>query len=276
MRMLLVFIGIFIVSVSRGDEGQDLFTATCAACHTIGKGRLVGPDLLGVSDRYSKEWIVSYVKSSTAMINSGNAEAVAIFQEYNKLLMPDNNFSDAQINSIIEYINMGGAASDGSDTIPVVDILDNTTTENIQNGLYFFSGKQSLFNGGAACTSCHKVRDDRIFSSGTLAKDLSESYDVMGSAGVAAIIKSSPFPVMSSAYKNHDLTEEEVLDLTAYLKSVSNERIYQRPYDFNLSFGFLGFMVFLIIFLFMIIVYYKRKKFAVNRKILSRPSNVVN
>ena len=27
------------------DEGQDLFTKLCSPCHTIGKGRLVGPDL---------------------------------------------------------------------------------------------------------------------------------------------------------------------------------------------------------------------------------------
>ena len=210
------------------------------------------------------------------MIASGDAEAVAIYQEYNKLLMPDNNFSDAQVNNILAYINQGGASNDGSAAMPLVDILDGTTTENINNGLRLFSGSQHLTNGGASCASGRKVRDERIFSSGTLAKDLSESYDVMGSAGIAAIIKNSPFPVMYSAYQDYNLTEEEVIDLTAYLRSVSKERIYQLPADFNVMFAFLGFGVFFIIFMSTIILYFGRKKRAVNHKILSRPSIVVN
>ena len=276
MKILFLFIGIFIVSIGRGDEGQDLFNTSCAACHTIGKGRLVGPDLLNVSDKHSQEWMVSFIRSSTAMINSGDAEAVAISQEYNKLLMPDNSYSDAQINNIITYINNGGSGTEGAANEPIVDILDSTTNVNIQNGLALFAGSKQLTNGGAACTACHKVKDDRIFSSGTLAKDLSESYDVMKSAGVAAIIKSPPFPVMLSAYNAHNITEEEVIDLTAYLKSVSEERIYQGHNDFNVFFGLLGFFAFAIIMMISIILYFKKKTLAVNHKILNRPSKVVN
>ncbi len=276
MKMLLLFIGILIVSPGRADEGQDLFKTTCVACHTIGKGRLVGPDLLNVSDRHSKEWLVSFIKSSSAMINSGDAEALAIYQEYNKLLMPDNNYSDAQAENILAYINQGGSGNDGSEVTPLVDILEGTTNENINIGLHLFSGNQRLTNGGAACTSCHKVRDERIFSSGTLAKDLSESFDAMGSAGLAAIIKSPPFPVMHSAYKDHNLTEEEIINLTAYLKSVSKERIYQLPTDFSFTFAFFGIVVFVMILMSTVILYFERKKLAVNHKILSRPSKVVN
>jgi mono/diheme cytochrome c family protein len=276
MKLMLLFVGIFFVSLSRGDEGKDLFKLTCAACHTIGQGRLVGPDLLNVSDKHSQEWMVSFIKSSTSMINSGDAKALTIFQEYNKLLMPDNTYSDGQIINILTYINEGGSGSDSSESQLAVDMLDGTTSENISRGLKLFSGSQQFENGGATCTSCHKVRDDRIFSSGTLAKDLSESYDLMRSAGVAAIIKNPPFPVMLSAYKNHQLTEEEILDLTAYLRSVSEERIYSRPNDFSLVFASLGFFVFMMIFMSMIILYFKRKRLAVNHKILSRPSKVVN
>ena len=190
--------------------------------------------------------------------------------------MPDNNFSDAQINNILAYIDQGGSGNDGSEAVPLVDILDGTTTENINNGLHLFSGKKHLTNGGAACSSCHKVRDERIFTSGTLAKDLSESFDAMGSAGIAAIIKAPPFPVMLSAYKDHNLTEEEIISLTAYLRSVSKERIYQRPADFSVLFGFLGFMTFVAILISTFILYFKRKRLAVNHKILDRPSKVVN
>jgi len=275
MKMLLLFVGIFIFSVSRGDEGKDLFNLTCAACHTIGKGRLVGPDLLNVSDKHSQEWLVSFIKSSSSMIKSGDEKAVAIYQEYNNLLMPDNTYSDDQVNNIIAYIDQGGSA-DGSDTIPAVDILDGTTADNVKNGMQLFAGELQFTNGGATCTSCHNVRDDRIFSSGTLAKDLSETYEIMGSAGIAAIIKNPPFPVMLAAYNNHSLTEEEIIDLTAYLKSVSEERIYQRPRDFSVIFASFGFLVFIMIISSTIILYFKRKRLAVNQKLLDKPSKVVN
>jgi len=275
MKMLLLLVGIFVFTLSRGDEGEDLFNLTCKACHTIGKGRLVGPDLLNISEKHSQEWMVSFIKSSSSMVNSGDEKAVAIFDEYNKLLMPDNAYSDGQIINILTFIEQGGSG-DGSEALPAVDMLEGTTTENIRRGMNLFSGSQQFENGGANCTSCHNVRDERIFSSGTLAKDLSETYDVMGSAGIAAIIKNPPFPVMQSAYKGSDLSEEEILDLTAYLRSVSEQRIYQRPRDFSVAFASLGFLVFVMIFMSTIILYFKRKRLAVNHKLLSRPSKVVN
>jgi len=81
---------------------------------------------------------------------------------------------------------------------------------------------------------------------------------------------------MEASYKNHPLTEEEVINLTAYLKSVSEQRIYQIPKDFSLVFAFLGLVVFVIILMSSIIIYFNRKKLAVNHDLLSRPSNVIN
>jgi len=98
----------------------------------------------------------------------------------------------------------------------------------------------------------------------------------MGSSGVAAIIKSSPFPVMNMAYSKHGLNEEEIIDLTAYLKSVSEERYYQRSSDFSLTFAIFGILFFIMIIMATVILYYKRKSLPVNYDILSRPSKVVN
>ena len=275
MNSILLIVGIFLFTIGRADEGEQLFKTTCAACHTIGKGRLVGPDLSGINQKRSKEWLVPFIKSSTTVIKSGDTDAVAIFKEYNSIMMPDVAYSEAQIVSILNYISSD--ISDGAQEQTVItDILSGTTLENIKVGLLLFSGKQSFTNGGPACVACHKVKDERIFSSGTLAKDLTESYDIMGSAGMAAVIKSSPFPVMTAAFTNHDLTEEEVINVTAYLKNVSEERYYQRPTDFSTTFAFFGLVVFATIFMSTVLLYFKRKKFPVNREILDRPSKVIN
>ena len=276
MKSLLLFIGMFTFTFVFATEGEQLFKTTCAACHTIGQGRLVGPDLKNISEKRTQDWLISFIKSSTSMVNSGDADAKAIYDEYNKLLMPDNDYTDAQVVEVLTYIkNSGVGAADVAD-VPVIDILANVTQEDIAAGAHLFEGSQHFINKGPACSSCHQVLDERIFSSGTLAKDLSETYDVMGSAGIAAIIRNSPFPVMKQAYANHDLTEQELIQVTAYLKSVSEERIYQRSMDFNALFMVAGIFVFFVIFMSTVILYFKRKKLPVNYDILKRPSKVIN
>lgn len=78
--------------------------AVCAACHTIGKGKLVGPDLKGVNERHDKEWLHSFIRSSQTMVKNGDPIAVKLFEENNKIPMPDNNLTDEQIDNILAYI----------------------------------------------------------------------------------------------------------------------------------------------------------------------------
>jgi len=274
MKTLFTLVGLLIFIHGNANEGEDLYKLTCAACHTVGKGKLVGPDLQNISEKRSQDWLVSFIKSSGSMIKNGDADALAIFEEYKGILMPDNLYNDAQILSILDYIKEGGPGE--GEQVAVVDIVSETTQENINAGALLFSGEKRLANGGAACNSCHSVKDERIFSGGTLAKNLTETWDNMGSSGVAAVIKSSPFPVMNMAYSKYPITEEEVIDLTAYLKSVSEERYYQRASDFSLAFASFGILFFIMIIMSTVILYFKRKSLPVNHDILNRPSKVVN
>ena len=77
--------------------------AVCSACHTIGKGKVIGPDLKGITERREEAWLISFIRSSQTMVNDGDAEAVKIFEEY-KIPMPDNDFTDEQIIGILNYI----------------------------------------------------------------------------------------------------------------------------------------------------------------------------
>lgn len=90
---------------SGGDvaKGEELFKSLCAACHKRYK-RMTGPALFGMTDRYDKEWLYSWIKNSAAMIASGDPKAVAIYEEYNKTAM--NAFpqlTNADIDDIIAY-----------------------------------------------------------------------------------------------------------------------------------------------------------------------------
>ncbi|NGM90665.1 cytochrome c [Parapusillimonas sp. SGNA-6] len=85
-------------------EGAALFKANCTACHKIDK-KLTGPALAGMSERHSEEWLITWIRNSKAMVDAGDPTAVALFDEYNKLLMPAfTQFSDDQIKNIIAYV----------------------------------------------------------------------------------------------------------------------------------------------------------------------------
>lgn len=94
-----------ITFTAAGQDGKEIFQTNCAACHSVGKGKLVGPDLLGVNNKYSEEWLIKWTKSSQSVINSGDAAAVAIFKEFNNIPMTEFPLlSDNEIKSIFQYI----------------------------------------------------------------------------------------------------------------------------------------------------------------------------
>ena len=83
--------------------GKKLYNANCAACHKLNK-KAVGPALRGVSAKYDKEWLYSWIKNSSAMIKAGDAQAVAIWEEYNKTAMTAfPQLSNADIDNILAY-----------------------------------------------------------------------------------------------------------------------------------------------------------------------------
>src|SRR6056300_1429436 len=100
---LLTFQNTFAQDDPAVTAGKALFNANCAACHKLNK-RAVGPALKGVSAKYDKEWLYSWIKNSTAMVKSGDAQAVAIYEEYNGSVMTSfPQLSNEDIDNIIAY-----------------------------------------------------------------------------------------------------------------------------------------------------------------------------
>ncbi len=226
------------------DPGEQVFNTTCFACHTIGGGRLIGPDLAGVHEKRSQEWLERFVKSSQSMINAGDAEAVALFEEYSSMLMPDAVASEEQIRQVLSYIksqSAGDAAStDAGASEPVkpeesVTPEEPASEEDILAGQELFQGSLRLVNGGPACNACHEVRNDAVIGGGILATELTSVFSRMGGAGVTAILGRAPFPVMQAAYESRSLTESEVTSLVAFLEYADSEQYNQLPRDYGLG-----------------------------------------
>ena len=63
---LLAFL--LIQSVGFAQNGKDIFKANCAACHSLGANKLVGPGLEGVNSRRERDWLVSWTENSQKMV----------------------------------------------------------------------------------------------------------------------------------------------------------------------------------------------------------------
>lgn len=207
-----IFLGLLLSSflLANAQDGEAVYKQNCTACHKFGQ-KLIGPYLIGVNEKRSEEWLISFIKSSQSMIKSGDADAVAIYEEYNQMMMNDQtHLSDDDIRAVLTYIgsqsNSQGAESKVTDEV-VEDVIIEYTQEDIEQGKLLFSGKTSFANGGASCISCHNVTNDELISGGLLAKDLTKAYTRMGDAVLSSIISSSPFfsciglvsPVFTSA-----------------------------------------------------------------------------
>ncbi|MCK5401343.1 MAG: c-type cytochrome [Flavobacteriaceae bacterium] len=257
----------------QAQDGESLFKATCAACHRTTSKKLIGPGLANVHEKRSIEWFKKFVTSSQSLINSGDVDAVKIFEEYNKIIMPDQAFSDAELNALYEYIKSVSPAKTDIATTEIVEeeeVPFEPTEEDIFIGRNLFSGIQRLENGGPSCISCHHVRNDDLVAGGGLAVDLTDVYDRLGKDGIGGMITGLPFPQMKISYQDHQITEAETLQLVAFLKEVSEQRYYQGITSYKntlLIWGISGAAILMGIFP---LIWYKRKKESVNKRIYER------
>lgn len=115
-KSFIVFCSLILISFSSFSQdiptdpaaisaGKQIFDANCKACHRV-KQKLVGPALEGVYDRApSIDWIKSFIHNSSAVIASGDAYAVALYNEYNKTQMTSfSNLKDEDIMNILGYV----------------------------------------------------------------------------------------------------------------------------------------------------------------------------
>lgn len=260
------------------QNGEQTFKTTCSACHTVGGGKLVGPDLKGVTKKRKEQWLLKFIKGSQAFIKSGDADAKAIFAEFN-IAMPDQNLSDAEIKGILSYIESQSPAEATAEA-PVAEEpkkeespkagTETAAADIISKGMHLFEGSERFVNGGAACVSCHNVNYDGLVKGGVLAKDLTNCYSRLGGdAGIMGILGAPPFPAMTVAFQDKPLTEEEIFAITAFLNKADKDQVYQHPNNSNpLLYG--GIVGVFLVFIAVIVIWYNRKLHTVKKDIYDR------
>lgn len=102
---LLAISLIVISAVSHAQpNGEALFKANCTACHVVGDDVVVGPGLKNVHKKYTEEWLIKWIKNSQSLVKAGDAQAVAVYEKFNKVAMPAFSLSDDEVKSLIAYI----------------------------------------------------------------------------------------------------------------------------------------------------------------------------
>lgn len=97
--------GVRETSLAQDLPGQSLFLKTCAACHTVGKGDRVGPDLASLTARRGRDWTVRYLMTPETLRKEGDPTALGLAARYPTVRMPNLSLSTEDAGDLVAYID---------------------------------------------------------------------------------------------------------------------------------------------------------------------------
>jgi protein SCO1/2 len=104
---------------STSDRGAYLFKTRCSACHTVGHGDGLGPDLVGVAFARDHAWLTRYLAAPDAVLASGDPIATALFNKYKKVRMPNLRLEEKDVAALVKFLEAKGAPTPAALRLPV-------------------------------------------------------------------------------------------------------------------------------------------------------------
>jgi mono/diheme cytochrome c family protein len=94
----------YVASLNRpGPPGERLFLMVgCIRCHTVGKGKFVGPDLAGIGQRRPRPWLRRWLLDPPGMIAT-DEEARKMAKEY-PIPMPVMGLSEREVDLLVDFL----------------------------------------------------------------------------------------------------------------------------------------------------------------------------
>lgn len=196
-----------------------LFGAKCSGCHTVGHGKLVGPDLKDVETWPSDELTVA-VKRMEKMAGPLKDDEIKSLVSFLKSTHADELIKKAEAKEVVAVVS-------GQPASALV-------------GRQLFFGAERFANGGPSCMACHRAEG----SGGTMGPDLSHVYGKFGESALVSACEQTNFKVMKAVYQKQPVTKQEALHLTKYFASINDSKseVTDPPVS---TIGFVGAGVFL-------------------------------
>jgi len=247
--------------------GQQLFQEKCVACHTVGKGALVGPDLKGVTEKRPREWLEQWLAAPDAMLAKKDPVATELLHQFRDLPMPNQGLKPSDVNAILAYLATAAAQPSAPATEPA---SAPAVQGNPAIGKDLFTGVVRFSNGGPPCMACHSVAGIGALGGGQLGPDLTTLVARFGgAAGADAFVAGNPTPTMKAVWSQHPLTTEERANVVAFLaQAVVSQRPAQAIWQLA-GLAALGVVILLTIAAW---IWRYRLRFGVRRPMVAKPT----
>jgi len=256
LRLKSLKLTILILSLSSilftQNQPEEFFKSNCSSCHTIGGGKLTGPDLKNIHQRKSDDWIKKFINDPSAVINSGDAYALKILEESRGIIMPKvGGLTPFITESLLELIKSESAKEKSVFGGSTID--DRPLTEaDVILGEKLFNGTKRLKNNGPSCIACHSVDGEGALGGGLLGPDLTRVYGRLGGKNILTAWLANPSSeTMAPIYKKHPIDDSEVLPLVAFFKEKDKmvSMVGTGMHDFNFMIvGLVGLILMLLLF----------------------------
>lgn len=114
-------------------SGQVLFEKNCASCHSF-KNNGIGPNLSGITDKVSAEWLIAFIKNPSALIGAKDKRADSLVSQFKSIMPPFAQMQDAEMTALLAFMH-GKKAVAVETTKPRKGILDPYVEKIQQSGL---------------------------------------------------------------------------------------------------------------------------------------------
>ena len=201
------------------QEAVDFFKQNCVSCHTIGGGRLTGPDLKAVTERKDRVWLAQFLMDPKTKIDAGDPYAVQLQKDARGAVMPTLvGMNKARAEALLDLV-IAESKLEKSHFVGLQLSDRPFMPKDVEDGRQIFVGMMAQKGGGPACISCHSVNGVGGFGGGTLAPDLTTVFErYEGRKTLSTWLSAPATPTMNSVFKKQPLDPDEILALTAFFQ----------------------------------------------------------
>jgi cytochrome c2 len=228
--ILIAGLLVAVPAVAPAQVPAQYFRQNCTSCHTIGGGRLTGPDLKGVTGRKDRAWLIRFIQNPKAVIEAGDPYAAQLVQEARGVIMPalpgmNQGLAEALLDLIEAESKLDRSEFAG------LQLSDRPfTPADVGRGHDLFTGEAPLASGGPPCLSCHSVGGVGALGGGKLGPDLTLVYErLQGRKGLGTWLSAPATPTMQTVFRTTPLATGELEALLAFFEDAAKRRAEADP-----------------------------------------------